>query len=427
MKRISRQALHRRPWTSVRKLIERPLSLLLVIGLGGLLGGQATLARNVDQGTGQHAFLGVRVLKTEDAGSLAWSAMLPAHCRGCRLVLNAYVSGQNPKEIFFHVVVPRSRTKLVPIFLRIDPRAVRAVLVGNTDFDLSKTGFSRPQRRADGMASVHFHRSRDGITFDVPLHPRGTSLPPDDLADVTELYTFIETPGVYIRVAHADLQRRRGAYASGPWPEVEAKAALNLEFATREAVKALQLNSALQKDGVATIMLMNFDTNYPTLGPNEAHDDWPPHWHMHLYWKDAPKVRKVGHFYIAPNGLLIENESSDLTSLKRGDRETRWYARGESDETRTPGGKVLYSQTVTAEGYFKLASSHGECLFTPVAGGLDSGVSLSCGGTHPPLRVRAEDDPAQGTLELFLDDRLVEDYRYDPDTGALLSVTDTPR
>lgn len=276
------------------------------------------------------------------------------------------------------------------------------------------------------MTRVTFRQNTNGIIFDVPAHGSGASLPPDDLADVTENYTFIETAGVYIRISHADPERRRGAYASGIWPETQAKAALNLEFAAREAIETLQLDRFVQKHGVKTIMLMNFDTNYPTLGPDTAHEDWPPHWHMHLFWKASPRVRKVGHFYLTPDGLLSHNSSSAPKSLSSSERVNRWYSEGNADETRTPDGQLLFAHTVTPDGHFRLTSPLGDCDFLPVGKGFDTGVRLVC-GSGASLLVRAEDDLPSGQVRLFLNNRLSKTYRYDLDTGTLLGSANVGR
>lgn len=368
------------------------------------------------------AFLGVRILKTEVGKELPWTVTLPSDCNACRLVINEYTSGQNSKEVFFHFLAPRALERIGPVHVRIDPAAVRGVLVGNTDYDLPAKRYVRVEARADGMARVEFHRDGDGITFDVPQRPNGVSLPRDDLADVTQNYTFIETPGVYIRIGHADPGRRRGAYATGPWPKIEAAAALNLEFATREAIVALGLDRTVPAKGAATIMLMNFDTNYPTLTPDNAHDDWPPHWHMHLLWKDAPRIRKVGHFYIGADGLMTQNQSGDLVTLSSDARANRWYLQGQADETRTPDGELLYSHTITPEGHFILSTPQGSCRMSPIAHGFESGVILRCGNGKPSVRVRAEDDIEAGRVRLFLNGRPAQDYRYDLDTGAIAST-----
>jgi len=368
----------------------------------------------------KQAFLGIRILTANEGSEpLSWSVVPPP---GCTVAIDDHTSGQNSKEFFFHVWVPDSKAGLGPFHVTVDPTKVRGVLASATDIELAGRYFVRQEARANGIARVDYQQVGDGITFSIPTELRGVSLPPDDLAEVSEHYTFIETPGIYIRIGHADEARRRGAYANGAWPVVEAKAALNLQFAAREAIKALRLDSAIQDHGGLTIMLMNFDTNYPTLGPGDAHDDWPPHWHMHLYWKASPRVRKVGHFYIAPDGLLFGNLSYDFKSLEDRVKVKRWVRRGEEDKTTTLEGRVLYGHTITPEGHFKLSSPDGACLFAPVAGGFDSGVDLTCNFRNQltRLRIRADDDPSNGRIQFFLNDRLEEDFRYDRDTGALL-------
>jgi hypothetical protein len=373
------------------------------------------------------AFLGVRILKSDGVGMLDWTPELPAGCAICRLEVNGFTSGQTPREIFFHFWAPRSSDVVKDLRVRVDPTKIRGVLVSQTDVDLPKREFSRVEDFAEGPIALKFARTDAGITFDVPLHSHGVKLPPDDLGDVTEHYTFIETPGLYIRVAHADPRERRGAYASGRWPAVEAQAALNLEFAAREAITELGLAQTLQQRGVTRITIMNFDTNYPTLGPQEAHADWPPHWHMHLYWSAKPKVRQVGHFYISPDGLLIQDSTSILEPESHGsDWISTWHARGEPEGTSTQEGEELYTQVITPEGFFELGTSGGTCRFTPSAHGFNSGVNLACSGQASIKEIRAVDDVVLGRLRLFEKGRLVQTYRYDVDTGALIEGEPPP-
>lgn len=369
----------------------------------------------------QQAFLGIRILTHGGTEPVNWSVVLPP---GYALIASDHASGQNAKEFFFHIWVPDSMAATDAVLVKVDARRVRAVLASYTDIGLAERYFVRREQRANGIARVNYQSVPEGIIFPVPAGIQGASLPPDDLADVSEHYTFIETPGVYIRIGHADQARRRGAYSNGAWVAVEAKAALNLQFAAREAIKALRLDSLVQRHGAQTIMLMNFDTNYPTLGPDDAHEDWPPHWHMHLYWNDSPRVRKVGHFYIGPDGLLLGNQSFDFKSLDGRSRIKRWYPHGEDDKTTTPDGLVLYSQSITQHGHFKLTSAEGSCLLTPMVGGFDSGVTLAFDHDNKwhGRRIWAEDDPSDGRIRLFLNGRLKEDYRYDPDTGTLLAM-----
>ena len=373
------------------------------------------------------SFLGVRVLKAPGAGELKWTAELPPECLDCQLILTEYAAGQNAKEFYFHAWVPAGKRLNGPIRVRVDPSKVRGVLVSYTDTEMGKRGYASDRSRMNGLANVKFSKSSGAITFDVPTTLQGVSMPPDDLGDVTQYYTYIETPGVYIRIGHADLQRRAGPYATGPWPAKQAAAAINLEFATREAISALELEKALPRLGVSTIMLMNFDTNYPTLGPDEAHEDWPPHWHMHLFWNDVPKVRKVGHFYLSEDALLTGEFSSDLVGSSFTNRAKRWYPNGTANETRTPAGELVYSQTITSEGFFKLGTATGSCTLKPVGRGFDLGAIVECDNGAQPVRIRAEDDPAAGTLLLHRDGRLDTEYRYDADNGAVTSTRKLPR
>jgi len=404
-----------------------PLRLLMAMALGLSLSAQSASPAAADapqNQTEEMGFLGVRILKAANAGTLDWAAELPADCAGCRVAVNGFTSGQNSKELYFHLWVPRSKAASIPIRVKIEPTKVRGVLASFTDTTLGKRGFANRAPRVVGMAPVEFRKEAGGIVFTMPAEPKGIDLPPDDLGEVSQQYTFIETPGVYIRIGHADITRRRGPYATGRWPALEAQAALNLEFAAREAIYALGIDKDLPALGVSTIMLMNFDTNYPTLDEFRAHDDWPPHWHMHLWWNSVPKVRNVGHFYLSTSGLLTQHMLSEYVSGTIDTRNNRWLQHGQAEETRTPDGRLVYAQTITLEGFFRLASDKGSCLLTPIKGGFDSGVRLSCDNGQPTLRIRATDDPIAGRIRLFLNQRPSMDYRYDVDTGAILSSKD---
>jgi hypothetical protein len=103
-----------------------------------------------------------------------------------------------------------------------------------------------------------------------------------------------------------------------------------------------------------------------------------------------------------------------------------FVGKGTAHQTKTPNGEVLYSQTITSEGYFVLSTPRGSCQFLPVAGGFDSGVNLSCDNGSRNLRVSVQDDVEAGLLRIILNDQLKEEYSYDPDTGALLSSESWP-
>jgi hypothetical protein len=376
----------------------------------------STVASQPQTVTEPMAFLGVRILLAENAGAPSWSVDLPTDCLNCKVHNDQITAGQNAKEIFFHISAPATHELIQGIHVRIDPKKVRGVIIGRADADFQKT------RNLGYKARVSFKTTADGITFDIPLTSSETPIHRLVPIDVTAEYTFIDTPGVEIRVDHADEQRRRGPYASGRWPAIQTQAALNLEFAAREAINELGLNQALDRKRIAYIHLMGFDTNYPTLGPSEAHDDFPPHWHMIVIADTEPRAGKVGHFLINPDGLLDEN----LVGYVDGSIPEHYYARGESDITTAPNGEFLYSQMVTAEGYFTLASQKGSCRFVPVGTGYQSGVGLDCGKDLPRHSIRAEDDLNQDQLRLFVDGRLATIYRFDADTGRLLNTTKSP-
>jgi hypothetical protein len=353
----------------------------------------------------EESFIGVRVLKVEGAGEMNWSAQLPENCGTCRLQINKFTSGQNPKEFYFHFFAASAIKVVSGTKIAVDSAKIRAVLIGHS--------------------RVPFHRTSDGIIFDAPQNGPKVSeltgfkagfhtLPADGPVDVTDQYTYLETPGVETRIEHADEQRRNGYYMSGPWPAIERQAALNLEFAAREAIISLGLDREVRERGLGTILLMGFDTNFPTMGPEEAHVDYPPHWHMHLSWVQTPTIREVAHFNIGPDGLLIENQVWDDAR-----RKSQTFKRGETQITRTASGEAIYSQTITTDGYFELATAAGVCRAVPVGTGFQSGAEIDCNTGMTTVRIRAEDNTELGRLRVFRNDSLVEEHSYDPDNGIL--------
>lgn len=350
------------------------------------------------------SFIGVRVLKVSGSGEINWSVQLPNACATCRLHDNEYTSGQNPKEFYFHFLAPGSGKSVDGVYVKVDPTKVRGVLVGHS--------------------RVPFSRTADGITFDAPQNgPKlsqlgNRTLPADGAGDVTEQYTYLEIPGVETRIEHADEQRRKGYYATANWPALEHQAAINLEFGAREAIVSLGLDRTVRERGLGTILLMGFDTNTPTLTPNSVHEDYPPHWHMHVSWAHDPLIREVGHLFIGPDGLLTSNTVSDGTKKP----ELKEFNRGETHVTRindVDGGEVLYSHTITADGSFELSTPSGMCRLSPVSGGFQSGVEVACDNGVATERIRAEDDILAGRLSVFRNDELMEEHTYDPDNGTL--------
>jgi len=376
-------------------------AVLLVLGYEATRRAANSTVTNFPLSTSAETFMGVRVLKKENAGTLQWSVELPSGCRPCQLEDNADTRIENGREFYFHLLVPSSLPVVQGMRIKVDPDKVRGVLVGRDH--------------------VPFVRTTDGITFDAPRNGPTLSqladfytLPGYVPGDVSDMRTYLETPGVETRVEHADEKRRAGPYKTGPWPAVERQAALNLEFAAREAIVALGLDKTVQERGLGTILLMGFDTNFPTVEPHGAHEDNPPHWHMHLSWSRKPVIREVGHFYISPEGLLTTNEVEYIDSSRN-----HTLGAGQVYRLVSDTGELLYTHTITPEGHFVLGTLQGACRFSPVERGFDSGVVVSCGKGHFTLQVRAEDDLESGRLRVLINNRVVEQYSYDPDNGML--------
>lgn len=348
-------------------------------------------------------FLGAKLLKTDGAGELDWSVSLPASCPDCRLVPGEITTAQNARELYFHFTAPSGQVRIGEVVVRVDPRRIRKVIVA---------------RRA-----VPFRKIAGGIAFTMEAYP-----PPDEwrgtIGQVADYNSFLLTPGVRLRVEHADIVRRRGPYASGRWPAIERQAALNLEFAAREAVVALGIDYALETRGLGVVQLMGFDTNYPTLAADRAHGDHPPHWHMHVYWTHGPRARVIPHFYIGADGLLGQAKVYRTAGLPSREAEGE-YLRGKPIAVLTPEGESLFSQTITEQGWFALSTGAATCLFEPVGtapgdGGFAKGVRLAC--PNLPVRVvEASDDIAHGEMRLMINGTLVERHRYDPDTGEIVA------
>jgi len=335
-------------------------------------------AQTVDRG----GLVGVRLLKAVDAGTLDWSVDLPAACAGCKLLRTPETSAQNAREIYFHIAVPSGSVALDGMHVRIAPDKLRGLVIGKTH--------------------VAFSRTADGIRFDVP-HP----LP---LKPVGDLTTVLTQPGLTMVIHHNDPLRKRGAYADRRFPARQDKAALNLEFAAREAVERLGLMPKVLA-AKATFLIQNFDTSYPTTSATTAHIDAPPHWHIQIV-----NGRADAHLYIGDDGLLTMNFISVAVPKP-------WtpggLLLGTPSPYLTPDGTLLATDMVQLDGHYAFSADGQTCRFEPVGEGYDNGVDLDC-GDGKPVRVIVTDALETGALRIGLNDRETI-YRYDPDTGALLS------
>ncbi|WP_294232741.1 hypothetical protein [uncultured Sphingomonas sp.] len=111
--------------------------------------------------------------------------------------------------------------------------------------------------------------------------------------------------------------------------------------------------------------------------------------------------------------------------MKGLDAPQRRFGRGETFTTIAPDGRALYSHRITPQGWLEIARPGGRsCLIRPDGGaGFDAGAQVLC-GEEPATRIAVTDD-VRGVLTV-LTGPLTEIFRYDPDTGALLSPAIAP-
>lgn len=293
-------------------------------------------------------------------------------------------STNNRKETILCLCVPQGRA--VP--LRFDaPSAIRRVI-----FEASDLPFSQE----NGVLSL--------------------TLPPLECNhdQAACLHTLIPYEGVELRIEHADPARRAGKYTDGSFPFRQHIAALNLEFALLEAIKALKLDQTAGLGPCGPILLMGFDTNNPA-----GHTDWPPHMHMHMAAPrfDAP----VGHYYFDDNCLIVRNKLC-------GRKNNSWSSQLGPDEPcyhKTPKGDLLYTLTITPEGGFRLVNQKGQMAVLSslrstngsAKSGFDRGALLTIDGEQTSISTELAFDA--GKVAVRINDAETV-YRFDPDTGGFL-------
>ena len=316
------------------------------------------------------------------AKSLPYSVVFPQSCEKCEMVHDDAFAKQDAREIVLALRVPRS-TQL-DLVIKVAPNTIRRVLI-----------------EGSGLA---FTSGADGVSITLPAQA-------EDRINSGEFQTHLYWPGIDLRFEHADPERRSGKYADGKWPSVERQAAANLEFAQREAVRMLGLDSFVASQNIGTIDLMGFDTNDP-----HGHEDWPPHMHMILWW---PTVKGTGslvaHYYISPEGFLTHTVVGPIGAIGVQAE----FPIGSTFTTTDINGDEVYAHTITKEGWLRLGRVGGsECLIRPTGAGFQEGATVECPG-FTSRRVRVEDDVAKGVLRAWVNDS-EETYHYDVDSGNLL-------
>ncbi len=311
----------------------------------------------------------------------------PASCSACVVLHDPAYERFNARETVVQLSVPRNR--LLTLAFEIDARDVERAFVNRSSLPVTHDG-----RRAH------------------------IELPPlAEAAIWAPAYaTEIDEAGMTLRFEHADPVRRAGAYATGAFPATERRAADNLAFALREAIRRLGLGTYVEREKIGRIMVMGFDTNFPA-----GHTDAPAHVHMHLRWPNNVGTQ-IGHFYLNPQGLLTHNESG-VRALRAGSRR---FEPGQKFDTIDRFGRVAFSHTITPSGGLDVTGPDGHaCALTPIGAGFHTGVALACGGAGSTTVVVA-DDIVTGTATIDTG-ALRERLRYDVATGELLTPVAPPR
>jgi hypothetical protein len=227
--------------------------------------------------------VGVKLIKTAAQPSRpAFQVHLPADCPDCTVISDPAFSGENPREIYFHLRVPTDAPVIRHIRVAVAGIAISSVIVEKN--------------------RIPFTVSDGEVVFDLPVVPRPRS-------STVEAQTSLESPGIVLRIEHAFPDRRAGKYATGDFPVVQRAAALNLEFGLREAIRYLKLDREVVDHGLGKIHLMGFDTNNPL-----GHEDYPPHIHLILRWPHFAGSQ-APHYYIGNQGLLLPNVGVTIDGL----------------------------------------------------------------------------------------------------------------
>jgi hypothetical protein len=336
--------------------------------------------------------VGIKLMKSQ-RGALAAHATIaaPADCPQCTVLHGPFYEGQNAWEVFFYLRVPTSEKTIPGIRVQSGGISICAVIVEKN--------------------SIPFSQHGSLVEFELPVDPRERS-------STLELQTNLEWPGLTVRIEHAYKDRRAGPYAKGPWPATERQAALNLEFGLREAIRFLGLDQEVYSQGLGTIHLMGFDTNYPL-----GHEDSPPHIHMILRWPHFAGSQ-APHFYLTSAGLL---RGTVVTVDGLPDIGKTMVADGTAFPAEDYLGQEIYRTTVEHNGTLQIERSGTKptgCRLYPAESatriGFAAGVTVHCDGADE-VHVRALDNTELGELQVWVNSNAPEVYRYSPDTAVLIS------
>ncbi|MPQ55195.1 hypothetical protein [Duganella sp. FT27W] len=330
----------------------------------------------------------LKFVKQPGHAGMAPVTLLADSCAACTVLGDPALARDNRRETLVALALPARRT--LDLRFRAAPGSVRRVVLESGDLPFTVDG--------------------DSVTVWVPPVA-------GDAVTAGEFATHIVEPGMVLRFEHADLARRAGAYASGTFPALQRRAADNLQFAQREVIRRTGLGDFVAQEKLGAIQVMGFDTNYP-----HGHTDAPPHMHMHLRWP-LNAGTQIGHYYIDERGLLTHN----VVGVKSLDGQGRTYGRGELFTTRDVRGRPIYQHRITPEGWLELGRAGATpCVIKPAQEnrGFETGATVACMG-QAPVTISVIDDLAAGIVRVATG-QVVETFRYDTDTGKLLSSAAPP-
>ena len=335
-----------------------------------------------------HVTVVLKFVKQPGHSGMAPVTLLADSCAACTVLGDPALARDNRRETLVALALPARRT--LELRFRAAPGSVKRVVLESGDLPFMVDG--------------------ERVTVSVPPVA-------GDAFTAGEFATHIVEPGMVLRFEHADIARRAGAYASGAFPALQRHAADNLQFAQREVIRRTGLGDFVAQEKLGTIQVMGFDTNYP-----HGHTDAPPHMHMHLRWP-LNAGTQIGHYYIDERGLLTHN----VVGVKSMDGQGRTYGRGELFTTRDVRGRPIYQHRITPEGWLELGrAGAAPCVLKPAQEnrGFETGATVAC-ADRAPVTVSVTDDLAAGIVRVATGP-VVETFRYDTDTGKLLSSAAAP-
>jgi hypothetical protein len=273
--------------------------------------------------------------------------------------------------------------------------------------DLSLSWDAGVSAVVSGDERLDLAREGDRVSCSVPV----VAASPDDCRHTMNVYTHVGTDALPVRVEHNHPERRAGHYADVPWVGAQARAALNLVFAAREAVEDWGVADRLHDDGRGTLRLMGFESNDP------PHGDFPPHWHLNLGLPEPWEGSQIPHLYLDEAGRTTRNEVAVLGRPER----SRTHGVRDPLELRDADGRVRVVVDVRPDGGVDLGPAPGEWRYSLVAGdgGFPGSVAVERRG-EPWRAVAVRDDVRTGRLSVTVSGECerTETYEYDPLTGT---------